>query len=74
MRKLIVFFNGGAPYSVEVGEHLNSLRLAYPDQTEIDLPIRSCVYPGKYIMEEHFYVSDRDVTDTDIINAIDVAP
>ena len=67
MRKLIVFFNGNAPYLVEVGEHLDSLRLEYPDMTKVDLPIQSCVYPGKNIMEECFFVSDRQLAEAEII-------
>ncbi len=71
MRKLIVFFNGNAPYLDAVGEHLDSLRLVYPDQTQVDLPIQSHMYPGRDIMEECFFVSDRDVTSRDIHHAID---
>lgn len=71
MRKLIVFFNGNAPYVVEVGEHLDSLRLKYPDHTEADLPIQSHIYPGRDIMEECFFVSDREVNGRDVHQAIE---
>lgn len=71
VRKFIVFFNGNAPYLVEVGEHLDSLRLEYPDQTQVNLPIQSHMYPGRDIMEVCFFVSDRNVTDRDIHHAID---
>ena len=71
MRKLIVFFNGNAPYLVEVGEHLDSLPLVYPDQTHVDLPLQFLMYAGRDIMEECFFVSDRDVIGRDIQRAID---
>lgn len=43
----------------------------YPDQTQVDLPIQSHMYPGRDIMEECFFVSDRDVIGRDIQRAID---
>ncbi|MFW7717157.1 hypothetical protein ACOIFF_22475 [Klebsiella pneumoniae] len=69
VRKILVFFNGNDPYSVDVGEHLNSYRLQYPDKTLVDLPIQSCIYPGKFDMQECFFVSDRQLVEREVIEA-----
>ena len=71
MIKIIVFFNGKPPYLTEIAEHLDYLRLEYPDKTKIDLPVQSHIYPGREIMEEKFYVSDRDISNRELFNAID---
>ncbi|CAI2035790.1 Uncharacterised protein [Serratia fonticola] len=39
MRKVIVFFDGAAPYLIEMGEHLAALRLEYPNGERADLQI-----------------------------------
>lgn len=67
MRKIIVFFNDGAPYLVKVGEHLASLRLEYPDETRVDLPIRKALIAAH---DECAFVSDRDVSMEEIREAL----
>ena len=57
------------PTSYEVGEHLDSLRLEYPDTTNIDLQIMSFLYPGRDIIEECFFASDRQLDEREIIQA-----
>lgn len=69
MRKLIVFFNGNDPYIIEVGEHLDTLRLEYPDKTKVDLQIMSYRYPGEAVVEECYYVSDRHLNQREIVQA-----
>lgn len=69
MRKLIVFFNGNDPYLIEVGEDLDSLHLEYPDTTNINLQIMSFLYPGRDIIEECFFASDRQLNEREIIQA-----
>lgn len=59
MRKVIVFFNGDAPYLIQVGVHLPSLRLEYPDGQRTDLPIRKALINGE--RGEYAYASDREV-------------
>lgn len=69
MRKLIVYFNGIDPYVIEVGEHLDTLRLEYPDKTKVDLQIMSYRYPGEDVIEECFYVTDRHLNQREIVQA-----
>ncbi|MEB5888769.1 MULTISPECIES: hypothetical protein [Enterobacter] len=69
MRKLIVFFNGIDPYVIEVGEHLDTLRLEYPDKTKVDLQIMSYRYPGEDVIEVCFYVTDRHLNQREIVQA-----
>ncbi|BEO08455.1 TPA: hypothetical protein ACHQNL_001392 [Serratia marcescens] len=69
MRKVIVFFNGDAPYLIQVGVHLPSLRLEYPDGKRTDLPIRKALINGE--RGEYAYASDREVEFDEIRDAFE---
>ncbi|MGP2837064.1 hypothetical protein ACTVJ2_02615 [Serratia nevei] len=69
MRKVIVFFNSDAPYLINVGVHLASLRLAYHDDQHADLPIRNALINSEH--GECAYVSDREVEFAEIKEAFE---
>ncbi|WP_164067653.1 hypothetical protein [Serratia marcescens] len=67
MRKVIVFFNGCAPYLLEAGLHLPSIRLEHPDGHLVDLPILNAPFVNK--CGECAYAADRDVARAEIKKA-----
>ncbi|HEP0979639.1 TPA: hypothetical protein QIY15_001151 [Klebsiella aerogenes] len=70
MRPVVIFFNDEKPYLMDVGLHLNSIRLEYPDGNIADLPVMSVRVRNNARREEYYVASDRELNDAEVTAAI----
>ena len=70
MRTVIVFFNDEPPYTVDVGFHLNSIRLEYPNGMVSDLDISAVPVHNPAQHEEYYVAADRELENAEVLEAI----
>ncbi len=69
-KKVIVFFNEEEPCVVDVAARTNVLRFQYPTGAEIELPIQKFQVRNNAWPEEYYIVTDREITNEEIADAI----
>ncbi|MEH0885001.1 hypothetical protein [Enterobacter sp. UNJFSC 003] len=70
MKKVIVFFNGELSRVITVLKSITSIRQAYPNGDEIDLPIMSAGFPS--LTGDHgvvYVATDKELTPQEILVA-----
>lgn len=70
MKRIIVFFNAGAPVVVNVIQGITTIVKEYPNGEQVHLPIMSAEFSSLTGDRKIVHVaSDRELTSEDILNA-----